>query len=191
VELVAKAKAEGLAASCEVSPHHLMFQAEDIDPGNTAFKMNPPIRSKDDRDFLREALQSGAVDFVATDHAPHDVASKGKDFRNSAFGTVGLDSSLRVLLTLAADGHLSKERLVEVFATRPAAFLGLEDSLGDIAVGRPFRAVLVEGPRKKKAYKAEHVQSKSKNSCFVGSMLCGEITRVFDGKDMYDFKGQP
>ncbi len=183
---VAEAKAEGLHVSCEVTPHHLWFSSEDIKDDNTSFKMNPPLRSPSDRRALRHALQEGIIDFVATDHAPHETTAKGQNFKTSAFGTTGLETSLRVLLTLVREGSLSAERLVQVFSTRPAQFLGLASEFGDIAKARPMAAVLVNRNSSNIVTEAD-LFSLSKNSCFLGERLDGRIEAMFLGDRYYAF----
>ena len=180
LDVVRRARDEGLRVSCEVSPHHLHFSSDDIDPSNTAFKMNPPLRSRADRDELRRALASGDCDFVATDHAPHESGVKGSKFSTSAFGTTGLETSLQVLLGLKAQGLLSATRLVQVFAQRPAAFLGL-DGFGDFNIGQPFRGVLVD-PAQSVIVDETHLVSQSKNSCFLGATLPGQLLWTFIGE---------
>lgn len=186
LEQVAAAKQRGLHVSCEVTPHHLWFSSEDIRDDNTSFKMNPPLRSQEDRKALRHALAEGVIDFVATDHAPHENEAKGANFKTSAFGTTGLETSLRVLLTLVREGVLSPARLVQVFSTRPAHFLGLSEEFGDIAVGRPMNAVLIDR-NACEVVKESDLFSLSKNSCFLGERLDGEIKAMFLGERYYSF----
>lgn len=186
LEEIAGAKRAGLQVSCEVTPHHLWFSSEDIISDKTSFKMNPPLRSAEDRRALRHALTEGLIDFVATDHAPHESTAKGTNFKTSAFGTTGLETSLRVLLTLVREGVLSPERLVQVFSSKPAAFLGIADEFGDIAIGRPIAAVLVN---RKECHevKESDLYSLSQNSCFLGQRLDGQIAGVFLGERHYAF----
>ena len=178
LDLVAEAKSSGLRASCEVSPHHLFFTSEDIDEKNTSFKMNPPLRSKLDREALVAGLADGTVDFVATDHAPHEPRVKETNLAAAAYGTTGLETSLQVLLTLHKKGQLSAKRLVEVFSYQPAKFLGLDNSFGQFTQGKPFRALLVDVQQEVNITE-DHFAGKSKNSCFLGSDLQGSIKTVF------------
>lgn len=186
LEQVASAKQKGLHVSCEVTPHHLWFSSEDIKDENTAFKMNPPLRGPSDRKALRHALQEGLIDFVATDHAPHEAGAKGANFKTSAFGTTGLETSLRVLLTLVREGVLSPQRLVQVFSTKPAEFLGLSQEFGDIAVGKPMAAVLVNR-NECETVQEDDLFSLSKNSCFLGEKLDGTVRAMFLGNRYYAF----
>jgi dihydroorotase len=182
LQLIAKAKLLGLPVTCEVSPHHLYFSSEDIDADNTAFKMNPPLRSKEDQRALRNGLAEGLVDFVATDHAPHDTKSKGKDFKTAAFGTTGLETSLSVLMTLQAAGELTQRRLVEVFASEPARFLGV--AAGDIQDGGSARLTIFDR-RVVGAVSESDLASKSHNNCFVGTSLAGRVVGMVLGDRLH------
>ena len=186
LEHVRAAKAEGLLVSCEVTPHHLWFTSQDILPGFTAFKMNPPLRQEADRSALRQALREGLIDFVATDHAPHEEEVKTENFKTAAFGTTGLETSLRVLLSLHAAGELPLERLVEVFSAAPARFLGIDAEYGDIAVGKPLHAVLVNAAGHSPIGE-DDLFSLAKNNCFLGTALAGEIEAVFLKDRHYPF----
>jgi dihydroorotase len=186
LEHVSKAKNAGLPVTCEVSPHHLWFSVEDVREGQSAFKMNPPLRSSADRKALRQALRDGIIDFVATDHAPHEPEMKTANFKTAAFGTTGLETSLRVLLSLHAAGELTSERLVACFATRPAAFLGIEAEFGQIAEGRTLKAVLVD-LKHQSPIGEDDLYSLSKNNCFLGQTLQGKVQAMFLGERFYRF----
>ncbi len=191
VEWVQKARALGLKASCEVSPHHLIFSSEDLVEGNTSFKMNPPLRAPKERDELQNLLSSGAIDFVATDHAPHEEKGKGEDFRSSYFGTTGLETSLRVLFTLMAQGKLSEERLVEVFSTAPARFLGIDNEFGSVQPGRPLRALLVDPHAPARPVVQGDLESLSKNNVFLGFPLAGRIFLHFNSAGLFRLEQDP
>jgi dihydroorotase len=180
VEL-ARAKNEGLKVTAEVTPHHLYFSSDQIREDDSSFKMNPPIRSAADRQALRQALASGLIDWVATDHAPHEQGAKSLNFNQAAFGTLGLETSLPVLLELYLDGELSAERVVEVFSSEPARFLGLDSYWASIEHGRPLRAVLVElASDPLFSIGADDLQSLSKNSCFNEVRFRCRIVQIFN-----------
>ena len=143
--------------------------------------MNPPLRSASDRQSLRKGLADGTVDFVATDHAPHEAAIKTTNFKTAAYGTLGMETSLNVLLDMVAKGELSKQRLVQVFSSKPADFLGLDDSFGSFVTGQVFRGVLVD-PNKQSKIDENYFAGQSNNSCFIGQTLTGAIREVFFGK---------
>lgn len=182
--LVGEMRQEGYRVSCEVSPHHLWFSSWDISESSSSFKMNPPLRSPEDRHALQVALGTGTVDFVATDHAPHETRVKGRNFKTAAYGTTGMETALRVLLSLHAQGSISKERLVDVFSYQPARFLGLDRSYGSIEIGRKLHAVLVD-PNECRVVEEEDLAGQSKNSCFLGSELYGDIKTVFLGTKVH------
>lgn len=186
VELVDEARRQGLGVSCEVTPHHLWFGSEDIQEGNSSFKMNPPLRSRKERDFLQKALQDGRIDFVATDHAPHEAEIKTMNFKTAAYGTLGLETSLRVLLSLVHDGKLSPERLVQVFSSKPAKFLKLDESYGQIKPGLELRAVLID-PNVRTEVGLGNLLGKSKNSCFLGVELYGKVDRLILASKVHRF----
>lgn len=183
VDLILRAKEEGLLVTGEASPHHLFFCADDIDDQNTSFKMNPPLHQNEDRAAIRKAINDGVLDFVATDHAPHESSAKGKDFKTSAYGTIGLESSLRVLLTGIKKGWLRADRLQNIFSSRPASFLGLE-GLGEIKEGKPFRAILFDS-RVESPFGLSDIQSLSKNSCFLGSSLSGKLVAHYSSSGLH------
>ncbi|HIW97224.1 MAG TPA: dihydroorotase [Candidatus Tidjanibacter gallistercoris] len=134
VELVRRAKAEGLPVSCETAPHYLVLTDMDLQEDGR-FKMNPPIRSAEDRAALLDGLLDGTIEVIATDHAPHSAAEKAKGLAGSAFGIVGLETSFPVLYTrLVLEGVLPLEKLVELMSVRPGRLFGLG---GTIEPGAP------------------------------------------------------
>ena len=189
VPLLAAAKAKGFHVTGEVTPHHLLLSCDDIDPSDSSFKMNPPLRSLADRTTLIQALKEGIIDWCATDHAPHEPAAKGLDFRAAAFGTVALESFFRTLLALYHSGHLTRERLVQVFSTRPARFLGLGQEWGQIEVGLPIRAILVDPDAAPQPVTNLELHSQSLNSCFHKSPVPGKIHSHFTTQGRFDLGG--
>lgn len=182
LELVRNAKRDGLNVTCEVTPHHLYFHAEQIDPNNKSFKMNPPIRSHEDQLALWEGLNDRTIDFVATDHAPHEKAMKSGDFDSCAFGTIGMETTLGVLIEGLRKHNLSPERLVEVFSSKPAQFLGLPRQFGALHTGERFHAILVDLEAPPREVLVDQFASLSKNSCFIGQKLPGRIRTAFHGE---------
>lgn len=133
VELIRKAKAEGVDVTCETAPHYLIFNDMDLkESGN--FKMNPPIRSEEDRQALIQGLQDGTIDMIATDHAPHGSEEKSRGLQNSLMGIVGLETAFPVMYTyLVKKGIITLEKLIELMATNPRRRFGLQ-STDDICV---------------------------------------------------------
>ena len=177
VEMVRRAKAEGLRVTAEVTPHHLVFGEEDLVTYDTNMKMNPPLRSDGDRSALRAALADWTIDVVATDHAPHAVEEKEAEFDQAPFGTIGLETALAAVIThLVEPGELSLSRAIEAMSTTPSRILGAHDHGGPIAPGRPANLVAfdpaagwtVEPP----------FASKSRNSAFLGRVLRGKVVHT-------------
>jgi dihydroorotase len=187
LDFVRQARAQGLQVTAEVSPHHLYFNTETIDPDNTSFKMNPPIRSREDQQALWRALAEGEIDFVATDHAPHEPTMKKGHFDKVAFGTIGLETTLPVLIDAWKKGTLTAERLVEVFSTKPAAFLRLPRGFGEFVTGAAFHAVWFDPRAAAHVYTENDFSSLSKNSCFLGASLPGKILGAFHERGIFNF----
>ena len=119
VDIIRKAKAEGVDITCETGPHYLVMDDSMLEE-HGRFKMNPPLRSKEDRDALLAGILDGTIDMIATDHAPHSAEEKGKGLEGSAFGVVGIETALPILYTyLVKPGILSMERLVELLVINP------------------------------------------------------------------------
>ncbi len=125
VELIRKAKADGVDVTSETAPHYLIFNDMDLkESGN--FKMNPPIRSEEDRQALIQGLQDGTIDMIATDHAPHGYDEKSRGLQNSLMGVVGLETAFPVLYTyLVKKGIITLEKLIELMAINPRRRFGL------------------------------------------------------------------
>jgi dihydroorotase len=182
VELVRQAKAAGLRVTAEVTPHHLTFVDDDLAGYDTNLKMNPPLRTQDDRDALRAALADGTIDVVATDHAPHAVEEKDAEFDQAPPGTIGLETALAAVLThLVEPGILTLARAIEAMSVTPARLLGAADHGGPVEPGRAANLVVfdpdagwvVEPP----------FASKSRNSAFLGSALRGRVVHtVYRGR---------
>ena len=125
VELIRKAKAEGVDITCETAPHYLIFNDMDLkESGN--FKMNPPIRSEEDRQALIKGLQDGTIDMIATDHAPHGSEEKSRGLENSLMGVVGLETAFPVMYTyLVKKGIITLEKLIELMSINPRRRFGI------------------------------------------------------------------
>ncbi len=176
VDIIRKAKAEGVDVTCETGPHYLVMNDMDLQEDGR-FKMNPPIRSEADRQALLAGVQDGTIDMIATDHAPHSAQEKGKGLENSAFGVVGLETALPVLYTyLVKPGILSMERLRELLVTnaRERFGFGLGDcwSLWDL--------------EQEYEVEPEKFVSMGKATPFAGWKLYGKcLLTVCDGKIVY------
>lgn len=141
VELIRQAKARGVRVTCETGPHYLVLCDEDLQEDGR-FKMNPPLRGKEDRDALIAGLLDGTVDMIATDHAPHSAEEKGRGLEKSLMGIVGLETAFPVLYThLVLPGVLTLEQLVERMSVRPRQVFGLP---GGLEPGQPADLAVLE-----------------------------------------------
>jgi len=174
VALVRAAKAEGVRVTAEVTPHHLTFTDDDLRTYDTNLKMNPPLRTAEDRDALREGLADGTIDAIATDHAPHAVEAKEAEFDLSPPGTIGLETALAAVLTeLVRPGLLALPRAIEAMTAGPARILGAADHGGPLAPGRAANLVLFD-PEEVWTV-APPFASKARNSAFSGRTLTGRV----------------
>jgi dihydroorotase len=174
VDLIRHAKREGLRVTAEVTPHHLVFTDEDLRTYDTNLKMNPPLRTAEDRDALRRGVADGAIDAIATDHAPHAVEEKDAEFDRSPPGTIGLETALAVVLTeLVEPGVITIARAIEALSTAPAGILGVQEHGGPIDVGRPANLVVFD-PSDSWVVEAPFA-SKARNSAFLGRSLTGRV----------------
>ena len=180
LDLVRAAKADGLPVTCEVTPHHLFLCEDDItDAYDTNLKMNPPLRTADDAAALREGLLDGSIACVVTDHAPHAPHEKDCEWEISFFGIVGLETSLPLMLqNLVATGKMSWSRLVEVMAVNPRRLLRLDPVC--VKAGSAADLTLID-PAKSVTVTPEWMQSRSKNSAWLGQTLTGVATDVWAG----------
>ncbi len=134
VELIRKAKAEGLDVTCETAPHYLVLCDEDLQEDGR-FKMNPPLRSAEDRAALIAGILDGTVDMIATDHAPHSAEEKSRGLEGSAMGVVGLETAFPVLYTeLVKTGVLTMEKLIELLHDAPCRRFGIEEKEADFTL---------------------------------------------------------
>lgn len=184
VELVRAAKAKGVHVTCEVTPHHFTLTDEDVARYGSSAKMNPPLRSVADRDAMLHALESGVIDAIATDHAPHSPRLKSQPLAAAPFGVIGLETALALTVTrLVEPGFIDLSRLVGLMSVHPARILGLR--FGRICVGAPADLTLFD-PKQEWTYHAAEGKSKSRNSPFDGWKLRGKVmATIVDGKIIY------
>ena len=178
VSLLAAAKAEGLAVTAEATPHHLTLTDEAIGGFDTSTKVNPPLRSAEDREALRRALAEGIIDVIATDHAPHGLADKDLEFDLAANGVVGLETALPLVLRLVAEGACSLQRAIEALTWRPARILGVPG--GRLAPGDPADITLVD-PEETWTVEPDNFFSKGRNSPYRGWRLTGRVRATIVG----------
>ena len=172
VELIRQAKAEGLDVTCETGPHYLVLDDSDLQEDGR-FKMNPPLRGKEDREALVQGILDGTIDMIATDHAPHSAEEKSKGLAGSAFGIVGLETAFSTLYThLVKPGILSMEQLVKLLCDNPRKRFNIPMGL-DFSLWALDKAYTVD---------PEEFLSMGKATPFAGSELYGRcILTVCDG----------
>ena len=180
VDVVRWAKQRGIRVTAEVTPHHLLLTEDLAKSYDARFKVNPPLRTSEDVLAVRRGLADGTIDIVATDHAPHPSESKECEWDVAAFGMVGLESALSiVLLTMVETGELSWVDVERVMSRTPAQ-IGRLDWQG-LSVGAPARLTLVD-PGARQVFATEHLAGRSTNSPYLGRELPGRIVyTAFDG----------
>jgi dihydroorotase len=166
------AKDRGVPVTCETAPHYFTLTEEAVEGYNTHAKMNPPLRSGEDRDAIRNALADGTIDVIATDHAPHSTVEKQVEFDQAAFGIIGLETSLPLGLELVRSGVLTLEALIAAMSTRPARILGLRCGIRE---GFPADITVID-PEARFIYQSENGFSLSRNTPFEGWELTGRAT---------------
>ncbi len=173
VDLIRQFKAQGTRVTAEAGPHHFGITDEWVRGYNTDAKMNPPLRLQEDADAIIAGFADGTINCIATDHAPHAAHEKDREFDQAPFGIIGLETSLPVsLATLVENGPLSLPQLVEKMTLAPAKILGLDG--GTLAVGARGD-VTVFDPAEEWTLEAATIQSKSKNSPWLGQTMKGRV----------------
>lgn len=186
VAMVEAAKEAGLAVTAEVCPHHLILTAEEIPEDDGNYKMNPPLRDREDVEALRRGLAEGILDAVATDHAPHAGKEKDCSMKEAAFGVVGLETSLPLIHTeLVKTGILGRMEMVERMSTAPARILGLSDR-GSLTAGC-LADITIFDPRAEGKIQKETFVSKGTNTPFAGRSVQGQVKKTLvGGKVVYE-----
>ncbi len=177
LEIIAKAKKDKVNVTCETAPHYFSFSEEAVLGYDTNFKMNPPLRSKEDMLAMRKGLADGLIDAIASDHAPHTENEKDIEFERAEFGVIGLQTELAAAITeLIGNNLLDWSKLVEKMSLNPSRILGLDK--GTLSVGADADIIVVD-PEKEWVVKKETLFSKSKNSPFTGRALKGFVEYTF------------
>ncbi|MYL63720.1 dihydroorotase [Bacillus hwajinpoensis] len=185
VRTVRYAKRAGINVTAEVTPHHLLLSEDDIPGLDTNYKMNPPLRSKEDRDALIEGLLDGTIDFIATDHAPHSQDEKTQSMEKAPFGIVGLETAFPLLYThFVAKGTFTLKQLVDWLTVKPARAFGLE--YGKLASGVQADMTIIN-LSEEADINPELFVSKGKNTPFAGWTCKGwPIATFVDGKMVFE-----
>ena len=184
LKLIRAAKKDGVLVTCETAPHYFTFTDEQMYKKDADFRMNPPLRSEEDRQELLKSIVDGTIDAIATDHAPHSREDKA-DFLKAPNGVVGMQTSLSASYTeLVKSQLISMDRLVELMCLNPAKILGLP--YGTLSVGAPADVVLFD-ENAEWVVEADKLEGKSHNTPFKNRKLCGKVVAtVCRGEIVFD-----
>jgi dihydroorotase len=185
LEAVRRARRKGLHVTCEVTPHHFVLTESAVGEYNTNAKMNPPLRAESDRRAMLEGLLEGAIDCIATDHAPHALHEKEQEFERAPNGITGLESALGLALEILHRKHkVSLSRILTLLSTQPANLLNLRGR-GTLAVGAFADAVIFDS-KAEWTFRSSASKSKSKNTPFDGFPMLGKVhATVSEGRIVY------
>lgn len=173
VRLVKMAKEMGLLVSAEVCPHHFTLTEDDIFEDDSNYKMNPPLRTKTDREALKIGLRDGIMDVIATDHAPHSLEEKEKSIKDAPFGIVGLETAFALTMSeLVKGGYLTPYEMVEKMSYNPARILGINK--GSLAVGK-MADITIADPDRTYVIDSSQFASKGKNTPFHNREVTGKV----------------
>ncbi|GAA0331308.1 dihydroorotase [Bacillus carboniphilus] len=188
VRVIRDAKRAGIRVTAEVTPHHLLMTEEDIKEPLATYKMNPPLRSTEDREALIEGLLDGTIDFIATDHAPHTLEEKEAGIEKAPFGIVGLETAFPLLYThFVETGRFTLKQLVDWLTVRPSEAFSLP--FGHLEVGKEADLVLVDVSKEQQIDPNEFL-SKGKNTPFAGWECKGwPVLTMVNGKIVYQEQG--
>lgn len=185
IEIIRNAKKRDILVTADVTPHHILLNDEYITNFNPIYKMKPPLRTEEDRLALIEGIKDGTIDVIASDHAPHTLDEKDREFEYAPFGVIGLETTFPVIYEkLVRTGIITVNKMIELFSINPAKVLGLErrgsfkkNNVADITIF---------DPNKKYIIRAEDFYSKAKNSPFIGWKGKGSVTHtIVNGKTVF------
>ncbi|MCM8779939.1 MAG: dihydroorotase [Candidatus Omnitrophica bacterium] len=188
VELIAKAKKRKVKITAETCPHYFTFTEETLLDYDTNFKINPPLRGKEDVAAIKKGLKDGTIDVIASDHAPHTESEKDVEFERAEFGTIGVQTLFSASVTaLVSEGLISWPQLVEKFAFNPARILGIDK--GTLGAGKDADIVIVDPHKEWTLYK-ENIVSLSKNCAFLGFKFRGWVEYTLCAGEIVYFSRQ-
>lgn len=184
VRMVKEAKEAGVCVTAEVCPHHFTLSTEDIDSKDANYKMNPPLRTREDVEALREGLKEDIMEVIATDHAPHSAEEKQRPIEKAPFGIVGLETAVALTVTELVDtGILTPMQMAEKMSYNPARIIGLDR--GSLAVGKAADVVVID-PEETYAIDVNTFESKGRNTPFHGRKVKGKVKMtIYNGQIAY------
>ncbi len=185
VWMIEAAKKKGIRVTAEVCPHHFALTSSDIPGDDANYKMNPPLRTKEDMEALREGLKADIIDVIATDHAPHTPIEKGVGIKKAPFGIVGLETAAAVTMTeLVEKGYLTIVQMAEKMSYNPAKILGLDK--GVVEEGK-IADLVVFNPKKEYVIDPDKFCSKGRNTPFVGKRVRGMVmATIVNGRVIFE-----
>ena len=187
VELIRRAKDEGVPMTAETAPHYFSLDHRAVMGYNTNAKMNPPLRTPEDVHAIKAGLAEGVLDVIATDHAPQSPLEKDLEFDKAAFGIVGLETALPLTLALVEEGVLSLPEAIKKLSHNPATILGVD---GGILKEGALADLAVIDPEQEYVLKEEDIQSKSKNSPLIGQPMKGQnLLTIIGGRIVWKRDG--
>lgn len=182
VELIKKARDEGVHVTAETAPHYFTLTEDCCSTYDTNTKMNPPLKAKEDVEAIKKGLSDGTIDAIATDHAPHTDSEKDVEFDFAPFGIIGLETSLSLAVMELIDKEvISWPELILKMSASPAGILGI--ARGSLKVGSPADIVVID-PGREYIYKKDMIESRSKNSPFIDWKLKAKAVHVFVSGDL-------
>ena len=191
VELIRRAREEGISVTAEVTPHHLTLSEERIagespnKPFDTNAKVNPPLRTKEDVQALIKGLKDGVIDAIATDHAPHTLADKNCGLELAAFGISGFETAFGCLMSLVHQGKINLTQLISKLTYEPAKVIGRNGELGTLKAGTPANITILD-PDREWIVDSRNFASKGKNTPYDGYKFKGKVmATVFGGAVVY------
>ena len=185
VRMLKEAKEDGLPVTGEVCPHHFSMTEDEIVAGDANYKMNPPLRTAEDVQALKEGLRDGVFDVIATDHAPHHADEKKKGIQEAPFGIVGSETAVALTIThLVEEGYLTPYQMAEKMSTNPARILGIDR--GSLIPGKPADVTIID-PACEYTIDVNEFASKGKNTPFNGAKVKGRVKMtIVDGTIVYE-----
>jgi dihydroorotase len=176
VELIRKAKKQGVRVTCETCPHYFFFNEEVLESFDANYKVNPPIRSEEDRQAIIQGLKDGTIDCIATDHAPHCQAEKELEFASAPYGMIGFETAISmIVMELIERQKMSWLDVISKLTVNPAKVI--REKAGSISPGVVANLAVI-APRKKWTVTEDEIRSRSKNTPFLGKEIKGRVTNV-------------